>query len=259
MLDFIKKRFVLIVTIVLLLILGTLFLIFDTSLFDNQKTHTFGEALEKQTAKGMLNTKEKDGRFIHASKRDVESSMAVDDRHHNLKHMDISEKVALSKKEINHLLKGKGILEGEGQAFLDAQDKYEVNALYLVSHAQLETGNGESQLAYGLKDGNKRYYNFFGIGAFDENALHHGNSYAKKHNWTSPRKAIMGGAEFVRHHYFENQQLSLYEMRWNPRQPGTHQYASDINWDDNIARYMDRYYQKLGIKKDHIDKDYYKK
>ena len=38
----------------------------------------------------------------------------------------------------------------------------------------------------------------FGIGAFDENAVHTGSSFAKKQSWTSPEKAIMGGAKFVR-------------------------------------------------------------
>ncbi len=31
--------------------------------------------------------------------------------------------------------------------------------------------NGKSELAKGIKDGKKRYYNFFGIGAFDSSAV----------------------------------------------------------------------------------------
>lgn len=27
-------------------------------------------------------------------------------------------------------------------------------------------------------------------------------------------------------------------MRWNPKTPGEHQYASDVDWDDNIAWFM---------------------
>ena len=33
----------------------------------------------------------------------------------------------------------------------------------------------------------------FGIGAFDQDAIATGHSYAKEHNWTTPSKAIMGG------------------------------------------------------------------
>ncbi len=51
------------------------------------------------------------------------------------------------------MLKGKGILENRGKVFLEAQEKYEVNVIYLVSHALVETGNGKSELAKGIKDG----------------------------------------------------------------------------------------------------------
>ena len=51
--------------------------------------------------------------------------------------------------------------------------------------------NGNSKLASGIKEGNNRYYNFFGVGAFDENAIHTGKSYAKEASWTSPRKRYL--------------------------------------------------------------------
>ncbi|HLS53866.1 MAG TPA: SH3 domain-containing protein, partial [Tissierellaceae bacterium] len=42
--------------------------------------------------------------------------------------------------DLNKELKGKGILEGMGQAFIDAGKKYNINEIYLLSHALLETG-----------------------------------------------------------------------------------------------------------------------
>lgn len=48
-------------------------------------------------------------------------------------------------------------------------------------------------------------------------------------------------------------------MRWNPQSPATNQYASDIDWPAKIAARMEVYYQKYGIKKDGIRKDFYKK
>ena len=30
----------------------------------------------------------------------------------------------------------------------------------------------------------------------------------------------MGGAAFIRHQYFENEQITLYQMRWNPKIQG---------------------------------------
>ena len=38
-------------------------------------------------------------------------------------------------------------------------------------------------------------------------------------------------------------------MRWNPQNPGQHQYASDIQWANNIADLMEKYYDKYGIKR----------
>lgn len=253
----IKKRITTILLIAILLIFAILLIINETNLFRNERNYTMEEAVNKQVSNGALNTKSTDDGFEDASKSDVKKAMKIDNKNDNINHMQITEKVSLSKSEVNHILRNKGVFKNKGQAFLDAQDKYDVNVIYLISHALVETGNGKSSLARGLKDDGKRYYNFFGIGAFDENALHHGSSYAKKENWDSPDKAIMGGAKFVRENYFENNQLSLYQMRWNPADPGKHQYASDINWDDNIAQVMKHYYDKLGIKKDHINKRHY--
>ena len=86
--------------------------------------------------------------------------MSISHGDNPLKYMDISEKVPMSESEVNHILKGKGILEDQGHTFIKAQDKYEVNIIYLISHALVETGNGKSELAKGVKDGSHRYYNF---------------------------------------------------------------------------------------------------
>lgn len=253
----VKQRIPLILLILIIAIFVILLIINETSLYEKQKTHTFNEAVDKQVSSDALNMKEQEGKFIKASTADVKKAMEVNSDQDDLNHMDISEKVSMSEDEINKILKNKGILKGKGKTFLKAQEKYDVNVLYLVSHALVETGNGKSELAKGIKDKDERYYNFFGIGAFDENAVHTGSSFAKKQAWTSPEKAIMGGAQFVRKNYFDNKQISLYQMRWNPKTPGEHQYASDVDWDDNIAWFMKHFYKNLGIKKDDINKDYY--
>lgn len=253
-----KKRFLKIFIGMIIAALIILFIINETNLFKHDRNYTFKQAVSMQTAHGMLNTKEENGQFVNASKVDVEKAMTIQNRNQNIDYMDISEKVPMDEKEVNQMLKGKGVLENKGKTFLKAQDEYGVNVIYLISHALVETGHGQSELAKGIKYKGKTYYNFYGIGAFDEDAMKHGHSYAKKQKWTTPEKAIMGGARFVRHDFFEQNQLTLYQMRWNPAHPGTHQYASDINWDHNIASVMAHYYQKFGIKKDHIRKNYYK-
>ncbi|MCD8903265.1 N-acetylglucosaminidase [Staphylococcus gallinarum] len=253
----ITQRLSVVLLIVILAVFVLLLIINETTLFNNQKTNTFNEAVSKQVDGNALNMKEEQGQFVDASRADVKQAMDIDNEYENLNYMDISEKVPMSEHELNQILKDKGILKGQAKAFLKAQEKYDVNVLYLISHALVETGHGRSELAKGIKDDGKKYYNFFGIGAFDENAVHTGSSYAKKQSWTSPKRAIMGGAKFVRKNYFDKKQITLYQMRWNPKAPGEHQYASDIAWDGNIARFMQHYYDKFGIKKDHVYKDYY--
>ena len=51
------------------------------------------------------------------------------------KYMDISQQVPMSKQEVKKMLRGNGILENQADAFIEAQDKYQVNIIYLISHA----------------------------------------------------------------------------------------------------------------------------
>lgn len=141
---------------------------------------------------------------------------------------------------INSILKGKGILEGKGQVFLDAAKANNINVAYLISQALLETGNGQSVLANGgERDGSGNYifgvpvYNFFGIGAFDSNPDYYGTKMAYDNKWLTPDDAIKGGAQWIASSYINNTQTkqdTLYKMRWNPSNPGEHQYATDIAW-----------------------------
>ncbi|MEY8762711.1 MULTISPECIES: glucosaminidase domain-containing protein [Clostridium] len=141
---------------------------------------------------------------------------------------------------LNDFLKGKGIFEGMGQSFLNAAKANNINAAYLVSHALLETGNGTSQLASGgarNSAGNYIYgtpvYNFFGIGAGGKDPIRGGTDTAYRNGWSTPEKAIEGGASWLASQYINNpsyNQDTLYKMRWNPANSGQHQYATDIAW-----------------------------
>ena len=51
--------------------------------------------------------------------------------------------------------------------------------------------------------------------------------------WTTPNKAIDGGAKWISENFINNgsyHQNTLYKMKWNPSDPGVHQYATAINW-----------------------------
>lgn len=131
------------------------------------------------------------------------------------------------------MLEGKGILEGKEEVFLDAAREYNVNPVYLIVHTILETGHGTSDLAVGYSYNGKIVYNMYGYSAPDGTALEEGAEMAYENSWFSPEAAIMGGAECIAGSYIdksENGQNTLYEMRWNPRNPGQHQYATDIEW-----------------------------
>jgi mannosyl-glycoprotein endo-beta-N-acetylglucosaminidase len=140
---------------------------------------------------------------------------------------------------LNEFLEDKGIFKGYGQAFINAAKENNISVSYLVSHAMLETGNGTSVLANGgEKNSDDEYvygkpvYNFFGIGAVDEDPIGEGTKKAYDEGWFTPELAIEGGAKWIASGYINNpnyKQDTLYKMRWNIENP-SHQYATDIAW-----------------------------
>lgn len=182
--------------------------------------------------------------------------------------MILSGQCGVSANQMNSELKGKGILEGHGAAFIEGAKKYNVNELYLMAHAFLETGYGTSTLSKGVlvssvseKDENgKTYqkpveprvvYNMYGINAFDKSALKDGSERAYKEGWFTPKIAIVEGANWISKNYINNaiyKQDTLYKMKYNPVTPGTHQYATDIAWPKKQLRQIDimmDYYKKM--------------
>ncbi|MCO7176378.1 SH3 domain-containing protein [Sporolactobacillus kofuensis] len=166
--------------------------------------------------------------------------------------LQISSLANLSLNDVNAMLSGKGILSGQGAAFIQAAKDYKVNEVYLVSHALLETGNGVSILANGQNYNGVKVYNMFGIGAYDGSANKSGAAYAYKHGWTSPAKAIEGGAEWIAANYIYNstyRQDTLYKMRWNPDAlimgSAAHQYATDVGWAVKQTQNFEKMYAIL--------------
>lgn len=170
--------------------------------------------------------------------------------------LDLSKSADLTPTVLNKSLIGKGVLAGRGQAFIDASRTHGVNEVYLLSHALLETGHGTSALATGIVvstvDGKavtpKTVYNMYGIGAIDGNAHAKGAERAYKEGWFTPEAAIIGGAKFIGDAYINNpsrRQNTLYKMRFNPSNPGTMQYASDISWTTKQTVNIYNMYQQL--------------
>lgn len=153
---------------------------------------------------------------------------------------------------LNKLLAGRGTLDGQGQAFLDAAQYSKVNVFYLIAHAILETGSGRSDLAQGVAVGGTKVYNMFGISAFDGTAVVSASNYASEKGWTSPAAAIKGGAQWIASHYIyrsDYQQDTLYKMRWNPvaleSGSAAHQYATDVAWAVKQTSMMNNLYSSV--------------
>ncbi|MGI2286502.1 GW dipeptide domain-containing protein [Staphylococcus cohnii] len=172
----------------------------------------------------------------------------------------------ISGTDLDKLLVGKGILEGQGEAFSEAAKTYNINEVYLVSHALLETGNGTSKLANGgdvvnnkvVTNGANKYYNMFGIGAVDKDPVKQGFATAKNNGWDTVKKAIVGGAKFIANSYINQGQNTLYKMRWNPDNPGVHQYATDVAWASHNATRIKGFYDSMNKLGKYFDINTYK-
>ncbi|MED3652199.1 SH3 domain-containing protein [Heyndrickxia sporothermodurans] len=178
--------------------------------------------------------------WVNASPDDIkyylDPSNFVNDPIKSLQFINLSKTTNVQAAEVNdRILAGKGILSGKASAFITAGNTYGINELYLISHALLETGNGKSTLANGVKVNGKTVYNMYGIGAFDSDPVKAGANFAYNAGWFTPEQAIIGGAEFIAKGYINAGQNTLYKMRWNPdaassSRKATHQYATDIGW-----------------------------
>ncbi|UNB45550.1 glucosaminidase domain-containing protein [Staphylococcus coagulans] len=218
--------------------------------------YTFKQALNAQMAKGSPKKSVSYG-WINATRDQTSSAMnpktiwASSTQRYQMLNLGKYQGVPVNK--LNQLLSGKGTLHNTGQAFADACKKYNLNEIYLIAHALLESGNGKSNFASGASG----VYNYFGIGAFDNNP-NNAIPFARRHGWTSPAKAIIGGAKFVREGYINQGQNTLYRMRWNPKNPGYHQYATAIEWCQFQATTIANYYKRIGLRGVYFTRDQYR-
>lgn len=156
--------------------------------------------------------------------------------------MVLSGQAGVTVSQMNKELKGMGILEGHGEAFISGSKLYNINELYLMSHAFLETGRGKSNLAKGIivdtVDGKpvkpKKVYNMYGIGAKNQDPDRLGSEMAYKEGWFTPELAIREGAKWISEGYINHpvyKQDTLYKMRFYPENLGHwHKYATDVGW-----------------------------
>ena len=122
-------------------------------------------------------------------------------------------------------------LAGKGAIFKEAEERYQINALYLIAHSALESSWGRSQIA---KDKN----NFFGIAAYDT------TPYDSAKSFDDVDKGILGAAKWIRENYIDNGRTHL----GNKSSGMNVLYASDPYWGEKIASIMMTINSKLGEK-----------
>lgn len=162
--------------------------------------------------------------------------------------LDLRGSSGISVEVLNNLLIGKGILENKAAAFIEAGKKHNINEIYLVSHAILETGGGTSKLATGniVSGTNTKVYNMYGIGAIDSNPINGGIATAYRYGWTTVDKAIIDGAKWISQGYVNHSssQNTIYKMKYNYYEP-SHQYATDVAWPRKQTGYIQELYSQI--------------
>lgn len=128
--------------------------------------------------------------------------------------------------QINNWIRAKAPnspFNGQGQVFIEAQKQSGLDARYILAHAALESAWGSSRIA-------RTYHNYFGINAYDSNP-----DNAKKSSNRSLQAGIINGAVWIKEHYYNRGQKTLYAMNHDKN---GHNYASDKAWGDKIANIM---------------------
>lgn len=151
-------------------------------------------------------------------------------------------------------------MRGTGAYFIEAAKTYNVNEVYLVAHAALESAWGCSRLSQGKVSGYEGYLNFYGIGAYDADPYNGGAAMAKQQGWTDPESAILGAAKCLSSWYINptvssakvsGDQNTLWKMKWDARAAEktgsvSHEYATGITWATGIASIMSEFYESQG-------------
>ena len=127
-------------------------------------------------------------------------------------------------------------LAGKGATFKAAEEKYGVNALYLVAHSALESAWGRSKIA---RDKN----NFFGISAYDN------NPYNAATKFDGVDAGILGAARWINEKYLSKSTYPARGAYLGNKAGGMNvNYATAPYWGESIASIMFAANEKLGRK-----------
>ena len=172
---------------------------------------------------------------------------------------------------VRKALKRNDALYAQAKTFVKAGKKYDVSPLYLAAKSFSELGastfmmDGHEFEYKGIKY--KDCYNAYNIGATDSTgavggliyanggeasedyAAGSGKSYGRK--WSTPAKAIRGGARYLCSSFIKNNQATAYTEHFNVMnglsKVGTHIYMSALNGGISMAGQISDKYDDYGI------------
>lgn len=156
---------------------------------------------------------------------------------------------------VETMTKGRNnLLHKNSTSFIKAAKNYNISPVYLTAKALEEQG---SKINSG-KVGTRTVYNVFNIGAYDSasggasNGIRYagsGSSYLRP--WTSIKKAILGGAQYIASNFIANNQSCAYLEHFNVMnglsKVGTHVYMTAVYAPRNTSVSTASSYKKYKI------------
>jgi beta-N-acetylglucosaminidase len=151
------------------------------------------------------------------------------------------------------------------QAFMDAGKSAQANPYFLATRVKQEVGVNGSSSTSGTYKGYEGLYNFYNIGANDgSNAVANGLNWAAGGStkattygrpWTTPYKAIVGGAKYIAANYINVGQDTLYFQKFNVNPNESkylylHQYMTNVQAPYSEGKITRSAYNSLGILSD---------
>jgi beta-N-acetylglucosaminidase len=171
------------------------------------------------------------------------------------------------------MVKGNAMGIDFASVLIDAGEQAGISPYYLASRIIQEMGRkGESALASGTLADYEGYYNYYNIGSTPNTAVPNGMvingarfaKYGREADkgvitedektwllpWTTPQKAIIGGAIWIARSYVQIGQDTLYLQKFDLVKDGgyyNHQYATNIQMAWSEARNTRKAYSNLGL------------
>ena len=130
----------------------------------------------------------------------------------------------------------KTINKSYAKVIMEAAEAAGISPYHLASRIVQEQGSTGSSTTSGIYSGYKGYYNFLNVNATGNSSstiIKNALAYAKKKGWSTPEKAIKGGAEFLADGYISSGQNTLYLQKFDVDDSDgslySHQYMQNVS------------------------------